>query len=302
MNYKVVAVVVTFNKLALLRECLSGLLDCKDMLSNIVIVNNASTDNTKDYLENLSNKEPLVTVQTEQENLGGAAGFNIGIKIAMSKKPDAMWVMDNDTIPNKQTLEKLLQAKSWLTENDLPWGVLASNVRWIDGTAAKMNIPLTVRNWNTSQNKNLVQIEHSSFVSMFINAEAVKKVGYPISDFFIWGDDLEFSRRIALLFPSYCVVNSLVIHKMDSNQKVDIFTDSEKRIPRYYYDVRNNFYISKHTSFKAAIKYTVSTGLKIVKVLFHGNNKRKKFSVMFRGFFAGLLFNPSIEQYNEDKE
>lgn len=298
MSYKVVAVVVTFNKVELLKECVSGLLDCREMLSKIVVVNNASTDSTEKYLKDLSKKESLIDIQTENENLGGAAGFNIGLKLAMSGNPDAVWVMDNDTIPNKETLNSLLKSKDWLLENNSSWGLLASNVRWIDGSAANMNVPLAKRNWNTSKNKNLVQIEHSSFVSMFINSKAIKEMGYPISDFFIWGDDLEYSRRISMVIPSYCVTDSIVVHKMASNQKTDVFNDSADRIPRYFYDVRNNFYIQKNNGIKNALKYAVKTFIKMFKVLFKGKKyKWQRFYVIFRGFFAGMIFNPTVEKY-----
>lgn len=298
MDFKVVAVVVTFNKLNLLKECLSHLLDCKDFLSKIVVINNASTDYTEKYLENLSAEESLIMVQNEKVNLGGAAGFNLGLKLAMSENPDAVWAMDNDTIPTQETLKSLLRAKDWLLANNSSWGLLASNVRWTDGSVANMNVPLALRNWNRSKNNNLVQIEHSSFVSMFINATAIKKLGYPISDFFIWGDDLEYSRRISMVIPSYCVTDSIVVHKMASNQKTDVFNDSADRISRYFYDVRNNFYIQKNNGIENALKYAIKTFIKMFKVLFKGKKyKWRRFYAIFRGFFAGIVFNPTVEKY-----
>lgn len=301
MSYKVTAVIVTYNKVDLLKECLSNLISFKELLSKIIVVNNASTDDTEEYLKKLLIKESVLDVQTEAKNLGGAAGFNVGIKKAMENNPDSVWVMDDDTIPTIDTLKKLIEAKDWLEKRKQSWGLLASNVRWIDGNAANMNIPLSFRDWNRSLNPFLVSIEHSSFVSMFINASTIKKVGFPIKEFFIWGDDLEYSNRISALLPCYCVTNSFVTHKMGANQKADIFKDSPDRVSRYFYDVRNNFYICRKRSKKNAFNYAVGVLLKCVRVLFSGKGSFPKFNILIKGFFAGLFFNPKVEKYQDNK-
>ena len=43
----------------------------------------------------------------------------------------------------------------------------------------------------------LVQAEQATFVSLLLRAATVQKVGLPIKEFFIWGDDIEYTRRIA---------------------------------------------------------------------------------------------------------
>ncbi|EKQ05936.1 glycosyltransferase family 2 protein [Lacticaseibacillus paracasei] len=292
-----IAVVVTYNKLDLLKECLKHLLECEEFINRIVVVNNASTDETANYLQNLTRTHSMLDVVNESTNLGGAAGFNHGIKRAMQLDAEAIWVMDNDCIVSEQTIRPLVNAKLRLEADGIGWGVLASNVRWIDGSAAMMNIPKLARFWNESDSSNLIRLEHSSFVSMFINASAVKKLGYPISDFFIWGDDAEYSKRISEKYPSYCVTDSLVTHKMSSNQKVDIMTDSKDRLPRYFYDIRNNFYISRQEGFKETLKFCYAFTKKVTTVLFRGTDKSKKLKILIHGFFAGLFFRPVIEQY-----
>lgn len=93
-----IAVVVTYNKLALLQECLTHLFECKDFINRIVVVNNASTDNTADFLKDLAFEHPMLDLVNETTNLGGAAGFNRGIKRAMQLDAGTVWVMDNDCI------------------------------------------------------------------------------------------------------------------------------------------------------------------------------------------------------------
>lgn len=294
---KCVAVVVTYNKLDYLKECLNRLQKCRQFLQKIVVVNNASTDGTRDYLMELSTAESLIDVLNEKENLGGAAGFNAGIKKAMEFDADTIWVMDDDCQVEPSTVDELQRAASSLVADGVEWGVLASNVRWTDGGPAVMNIPKTVATWNDRAETNLIRIEHSSFVSMYINTSMVKKFGYPIKDFFIWGDDVEYSYRIASKYPSYCVMSSEVVHNMVANAKVDIMTDSANRVPRYFYDVRNNFFISKRIGKKETLRFVYGFLKKIIRVSFHGQARAKKVRVLLRGFLAGLMFNPTVEKF-----
>ena len=49
MNKKVDCIVVTYNRLSLLKECLVALLDQEYSLNKIYVINNNSTDETKEY-------------------------------------------------------------------------------------------------------------------------------------------------------------------------------------------------------------------------------------------------------------
>jgi len=298
INSKNVAVLVTYNKIELLKECLNGVMKSSNLLDTIVIVNNNSTDGTFEYLTNFSKKNSKILVLNETKNRGGAAGFNLGIKQAMRMDADTIWIMDDDTVPDDSTLEKLLDAKERLKGEFDEWGILASNVRWIDGSAALMNIPKVDKVWNESMFSRMIAIKHSSFVSMLINATAVKELGYPISDFFIWGDDVEFSERVSARFPSFCVTDSRVVHKMTRNQRVDILSDDEKRIPRYYYDVRNKMYIVRQQEVKQRIKYYIHFVHILLVVLFAGRGCFKKLGVLMHGFWDGIFFHPKVEKYD----
>lgn len=295
-DFKNIAVIVTYNKLGYLKDCLEGIEKSNQFLSKVVVINNASTDGTKEYLNKLQKENDKLVVVNEKDNLGGAAGFNHGIKRAMLLNADGIWVMDDDTIPDETTLTKLIDARKNVESEFESWGVLASNVRWVDGSAALMNVPQAGKPWNQSSLPNLISISHSSFVSMYINAKAIRRLGLPISDFFIWGDDVEFSERIARVYPSFCVTNSNVLHKMAENQKVDILTDNKGRIPRYFYDVRNKIYMAKKSGSKACLKYAVHFINVFFKVLFKSDYKRLKLSTMLKGLVAGITFNPKIER------
>ena len=98
----VVAVVVTYNRLKLLKRNIACLRQ-NVPVSSIVVVNNGSTDGTAEWLKT---QDDLVVL--EQENVGGAGGFYTGIEHAYRMGAEWVWCMDDDVFPRADCLEKLL--------------------------------------------------------------------------------------------------------------------------------------------------------------------------------------------------
>ena len=88
---KICAVVVTYNRLELLKGTIEKLLTQSRKLDEIIIIDNKCTDGTSEYLKTIEDK---VTPVFLDENLGGAGGFNKGIKIAYEKGHDYIWIID----------------------------------------------------------------------------------------------------------------------------------------------------------------------------------------------------------------
>ena len=89
---KITAVVVTYNRLELLRKVVDGLR--RNNLSDIIVVNNGSTDGTQEWLEAQTHLNVV-----HQDNVGGSGGFYTGIKKAYDEGADWIWCMDDDVTP-----------------------------------------------------------------------------------------------------------------------------------------------------------------------------------------------------------
>ena len=199
MKNNVIAVVVTYNRKKLLLECIKAL-KSQSYKCDILIVNNASTDDTEETILKLQNKNLLYA--NTGKNIGGAGGFNFGIKLVVENYDyKYVWLMDDDTIPNETSLQELIKAKE-LLNND--FGFLASKPLWIDGSYCYMNnVGFESKKWMEDANLieyGLFRIRSSSFVSCFIKTDVVREVGLPIKDFFIWDDDTEYTSRITEVF------------------------------------------------------------------------------------------------------
>ncbi|WP_075809306.1 glycosyltransferase family 2 protein [Paraclostridium sordellii] len=289
MRNSVCAIIVTYNRKTLLKKCIESLLKNSSDLDGIIIVNNASTDGTEIYLEDL--EDYRIEILNLSKNIGGAGGFSRGIEYALNKDYDYFWIMDDDTIVNSRTLENLLKGFEGTNENI---GFICSNVLFTDKSQCIMNIPRLSKNWGSSISRSLLKVDSASFVSILIKKEAIVNVGLPISEFFIWGDDLEYTERISKKYSCFMSINSTVVHEMKNNIGVNIVSDDINRIDRYYYEYRNKLYIYKKN--KQLIKYFIYVLKSIIKILLKSEKyKMKRLKVIFKGSKDGIVFNPSVK-------
>lgn len=296
MKNEIAAIIVTYNRKKLLKEAIIALLNQTISDFNIFIIDNASTDNTFKYIEDLIDNEKVNYLNTGK-NLGGAGGFHFGIKEAIQQEYKKLWIMDDDTIPTCNALEELLKVDNQLGDN---YGFLCSDVKWIDGSPCVMNVPNISNKWVQETNllqQGILRVDSCSFVSCFFSADTVKKIGLPFKEFFVWGDDAEYTKRISNYKPGYFVSKSVVVHKMNSNIPTDISKDSSDRLFRYTYSYRNMYYVNKTMGTKLSmLLYYYGIFLDVKNILKSSQKgRRKKIKIIFKGVRDGKKFTPSID-------
>ena len=209
----VVAVVVAYNRQELLRRCLDSLAEQTVALTGTVVVDNASTDDSRE----VASAHPLgAHVVALPTNTGGAGGFAAGIARALTRFPQAewIWIMDDDTVPTATALEALLRAAE--AYPGAP-ALLASRAVWTDGTEHPMNRPRTRPALPPALHRHAAlagarQIRTASFVSILLDARAVREVGLPRASYFLWNDDFEYTSRILRGRIGLYVPDSVVRH------------------------------------------------------------------------------------------
>ena len=288
---KVLTVVVTYNRLPLLRQCVACWA-AQTAGSDLLVVDNHSQDGTQAYLQSLA--DPRVRSLCLPENTGGAGGFNAGMRWGTERGYEALWVMDDDTLPHPDALEKLLDAARAL---DGGYGFLASTALWTDGTPCRMNRLVPVKHTRTPI-PGVVEIEQATFVSCLFPTSVIRRFGLPIREFFIWGDDIEFTRRIAVRggLPGYWVQESAVTHAMADNVGSAIESDRPERLGRYEYAYRNEHYFYRREGWRRFLHYTARCALHLLRVAFRARDRRRqRAGIILRQYFAGFRFHPRIE-------
>ena len=287
----VCAVVVTRNREDLLRECLTALGAQSRPLDRVLVVDNASTDETPRILRD---EFPHVDVLTLTENEGGAGGFHEGMKRAHAEGFEWLWVMDDDTIPVPDALERLLEAPGLL--DGLPEPViLASKVLREDERLHPFNQPrpkaAAFRELVEACDRGLLLIRTASFVSLLVHRVAVDRYGLPIKRYFIWNDDLEYTARVLRTEGGYLVPRSTVHHKSP------ITAGASRAGERFYYEVRNKLWVLRGDAWDPAerserlrILYAIAGGS--VDHLVHYRFRPKALAVVLRGWRDGLRDDP----------
>ncbi len=293
---KIIAVVVTYNRLALLKECIAALFSQLRVPDEIIVINNSSTDGTGEWLQTKN-----VTVVT-QPNLGGSWGFYTGVKTAYQNGADWVWIMDDDTIAEKDCLQKLTDAVNITNQNNIKTGFLASKVLFTDGNLHMMNKQVICKEQKHSvlNTKNIYEIEFSSFVSLMVNREAIKELGLPMKEFYIWGDDVEYTKRIITNGYAGLLVNdSVAIHKTPTNYKSDIYADVPGNLWKYKYGIRNELYLrkkykSKSSYYRNLMKSILRDAVKLF--LKRKDNKWAFVKTYVKSSLSAVTFNPQPEK------
>ncbi|MBW9223597.1 glycosyltransferase family 2 protein [Methanothermococcus sp. SCGC AD-155-E23] len=331
---KIAAVVVTFNRKKLLLECLNALKNQTYPLDAIFIIDGPSTDGTPEALfeqgyinelppkkhdrlfwetkNTINNSNKLIKVYYVRiyKDIGGAGGFYEGIKRAYKKGYDWIWLMDDDSEPVEESLEYLITKIRLISKKtNIPIGFACSKVLWKDGSIHKMNIPqiqplINDIPFNTFDNMGLLLVKACSFVSVLINREAIKKVGLPMKEFFIWGDDIEYTERISNEgYYGIYIKDSIVYHKTKNNYYVNILTDSEENAWKYFYGIRNNLYIIKKKNiFRYILNFFGSLINTNLKIILHRKTGKLKFVwINTKATFTSVFFNPKIKYIQDNK-
>lgn len=269
---KVIALIVSHNRQALLSECISALRNQTRRPDAILVINNGSTDNTEEWLR--SQKDVL---HITQDNEGPGSAFSKAMKWSCSNGYSWMWCMDDDGYPKEDALENLLSV-------DTPDRSLL-NCAVINKENKKSFV------WNTKNYKTIDEVKEPlikgighPFNGTLIHRAIVEKVGTPKAGLFLWGDETEYYYRITNKYniPVYTVTNSIHYHPASAfSYKKD--WDFKSSWKMYFY-IRNRFEINKarfSSKVLAALHYLFFlTAFAGTIMLFQKTNKVKKLNFL----------------------
>lgn len=249
MGKNIALSLVTFNRSALLMEMLESVATQTVMPDEVFVVDNNSSDNTKELVLNFAEKnkaELKVTYHNTGANLGGAGGFEVGAKLAFEAGYEWVWLADDDVELESTCLENLLKHRDKAAILQPMRVNMDGTCAEISGTDYEIN---SISRLNPKQNTvadikhdnwDTVEIKTIPFEGPLIHRSVFEKIGFPDPRFFIFYDDLDFALRAQQVgFKILCVREAVMKRKIPFIQSRALGTW------KGYFMYRNFFYVQR---------------------------------------------------------
>lgn len=229
---KLSVVIVNYNVQHFLELCLRSVEKaCKNIASEIIVVDNASADNSCAMIKA---HFPNVILLENKDNLGFSKANNLGVSKA---KGDYVLILNPDTVVGETTFDEILS----FADNKKDLGALG--VQLVDGTGAylpesKREIPTLKSSFfkmmgsDNSKNTyyaNSVGQNETGAVPVLVGAfmlmkkKVYEQVGGFDEDYFMYGEDIDLSYKLLKAgYTNYYVGSSKVIHFKGESTRKDV--------------------------------------------------------------------------------
>ncbi|HXV28476.1 MAG TPA: glycosyltransferase family 2 protein [bacterium] len=287
MRPKVLVIILNYGQPDDTTECVRSVQKSDYPNFDILVIDNASPD---DSCERIEKEFPGILLMRNPVNLGYAGGNNAGIRFALEKGYDYVFILNNDAVVAATAIRKLVDS----AETNPHATIVAPKVFFYDqpkiinsfGTQIDwFRLRSRVGDYGKEDSEALNQTVEREIIpgaALLIKKQLFEEVGLFNEEFFLIHEDADLClRNIKKGFRNLLVPDAYVYHKISKTLSAYPFLSS-------YYSVRNMLYLSKrHASLWNRLKCRVGLSLLMLKksfVLFI--NPREKEKIM--GFFAGI--------------
>lgn len=297
----VYAVVYSYNRKELAAQCLASLMAQTVAPERIVFIDNGSTDGTHQHLVSIGMlaDQGIDYVRLER-NTGAAGGLRSGLTEAYRRGCAWAWVMDDDVICQPDALAELRRAYEENFAAPAQLGFLVSSL--VDSRGRPNNVPQIDERtepgrcpeWGELLARGLVRVRISTMTSILLPRATIECCGVPSPDFFLWGEDTDYTLRITGWRPGYLVGASRAVHLRSAGGFLDIFQEADReRIRRFYYLYRNTVYLRRQFWPKHGLALFLGKAvLHIFRCFGRPRHRLLRAWTILSGTVAGFFFRP----------
>ena len=226
----VAVVVVTHNRADLLVGMLDGLVAQTRAPDAVIVIDNGSTDHTREVLSRGWRAPTCRSRWSRQDNLGGAGGFHRGVRAAYDQGFDRIWLMDDDVVPAPDCLAALMAVDEdclIAVREDLAGALVEKAAVEFD-----LRNPLAIRPKRSTVDSKyadrasmpaLVEVQNVAFEGFMVRRSVVAEIGFPDPAFFIFYDDVDFAVRAREAGRQvWAVRDAVLVRQLDFNQQHDL--------------------------------------------------------------------------------
>jgi glycosyltransferase involved in cell wall biosynthesis len=246
---KIAITIVTYNRSTFLRELLASAAAMDAPPFRVVVVDNASTDDTQAVIASAAADFPdgvLVNHRLET-NTGGSGGFSEGTRVALALGADWVWLMDDDVeiLP-----DAMARFAPWMER----FRVIHGRRYDFDGSPfywqAKFNeflgVPLPYSGKQFGREGYAIT-NSGTFEGMLIHADVVRAIGLPDPRFFISWDDATYAW-VAAQHTDVVYVDAFVLRRKREQKQVNLgirHLNDGSALFRFHV-IRNRAYVGRY--------------------------------------------------------
>ncbi len=232
---KIAAVICNYNKSAYVTECIQSVTESVFRDFDIIVVDNASTDDSVERIREKYGEQ--VRLFVNKENLGGSGGFNTGIRYALEKGYEYVWCLDNDVLVDENAIGELYG----FMERHPEAGMCGSKVYHMEAPDYVQQFGIDIvweeycceaKYYNRLEDGSMPEVVYSDAVaacSVLVRTSLIREIGPLPEENFLYWDDTEWGLRCNRAgYKVASIGRSKVLHCMGAKkEKVDTF-------PLYY--------------------------------------------------------------------
>ncbi|MDQ7997144.1 MAG: glycosyltransferase family 2 protein [Luteibacter sp.] len=285
------AVIVTFNRVALLERCVAAMLAQTRLPDRILVVDNASSDDTEARMTKISASEPRVHYHRLASNTGGAGGFAEGLRVSSGEGFDWAWIMDDDAEPHEDALEALERHAHDPMQLYGSVAVQGEQTSWmltVMDEEPKRNI------FRTADLRPVAPVRFLPFLGLLVHRDTVSRIGLPDAGFFIAADDVEYCMRAQRGGSQVFAVGSSRIEHPRADMYLAVGPGRHIHCLRLapwkrYYDTRNRLIIAREYYGRRLYSETIpGTILRWISCMIHEKQRMRQTWAFIAGTWDGL--------------
>jgi GT2 family glycosyltransferase len=213
---------------------------------DIFVVDNGSSDNTVDLL---AREYPQVTLLELPVNTGFSGGNNVGMRAAMAKGYDSVFLLNVDTIIEEDFVRPCLK----VLEEHSDIGVVGpivleadrDNVIQCEGgriSPVRANFPYRKRGRRFARKDEIVDVGYVLGAAMMVRREVIERIGYLDEDYFpAYVEEADFCYRAHLAgFRSVIHRGSAVRHIGEQSSGGRLKANNRIATHRFYFAIKHS--------------------------------------------------------------
>lgn len=241
--------IVTYNRSGLLTRLLGSIAEMDPKPGHVVIIDNASTDDTADVVESFRDRlgDTTIVYRRMETNTGGSGGFSEGMRVAYELGSEWIWLMDDDV---EVVPDGLARMGKWTPRfksiQGRRYDYDGSAFYWQYRIAEPLGIPIPFAPAAFDES-GYKPMNSGCFEGMFIHRDIVQQIGLPDPRFFIYWDDQVYGW-LASRKTTSVVVEDFVLRRTREIKQWDMgvrHLNASSNAYRYYI-MRNRAYIKKY--------------------------------------------------------